>query len=30
VVLKRNDLGDILPELRGFGFTGELYERIGP
>jgi hypothetical protein len=30
VVLKRDALGDFLPELEGFSFLGELYERVGP
>lgn len=30
VVLKRDDLGDFLPLLEGFSFSGELYERLGP
>ena len=30
VVLKRDALGDFLPEIEGFSFQGELYERLGP
>ncbi|MFT7679329.1 MAG: hypothetical protein ACI8QC_003330 [Planctomycetota bacterium] len=28
IVLERDDLGDFLPAIRGFSFTGELYKRL--
>lgn len=30
VALKRDALGDLLPQLRGIFFNGDLYERVGP
>lgn len=30
VVLARDALGDLLNEIVGFAFNGELYERTGP
>lgn len=30
VVLARDALGDFLPQILGFAFNGELYERVGP